>query len=579
VSKRPPTVAPSPVHEVRGSRRRYEIVRQLGAGGMAQVFLAMLHGGEGFMRPVALKVVRPEFCNVAEFSELFVQEARFASMLNHTNVVNVIDFDRDASGRLFLAMEYVDGRDLSAVLDGRPVPLSLAIHIAIEALRGLGYAHALPEGSAVRGLVHRDVSPQNLLLSSTGAVKVSDFGIAKALTSTGILSGFRGKAAYISPEQAQGIPIDGRSDLFALGVVLWEMITAKRLFQGLRPREVLTRIILGEVPRPSSVRPVPSDLEAVVMRLLAKAREERYATAADTIAALVQCQDAPRNGTGELVAFLAKRFPTGSQHAIPFTSQGALAAASSTEATQTAQVTEITETGEESEPGVSGGADVGEFGEVEPAESASGSTDSASAGSGASAGSSASAGSGASASSADASPDERNAPPILAPVSGVISSDLGPPLLLPARKLRRRKWMLAAASAAIVACAFWLASRAPRAAAPDTHYGAEVVPHRAELAPLGAPPPTSAPTHPQAPSNLPPPLAAKDAALPAKAGGRGPRRSSPAAPRSHSASAPYSWSVNLSTAPVTGIFTKRLHDDEPAAPTGPGSPAPGREEE
>jgi serine/threonine protein kinase len=568
-------VTPSPVHEIQGSRRRYEIVRKLGAGGMAQVFLATLHGGEGFMRPVALKVVRPDFSNIAEFSELFIQEARFASMLNHSNVVNVIDFDRDASGRLFLAMEYIEGRDLSALLDGRPVPPPLAIHIAVEALRGLGYAHELPEGSAVRGIVHRDVSPQNILLSSTGAVKVSDFGIAKALTTSGILSAFRGKASYVSPEQAAGHPIDGRSDLFSLGVVLWEMLTAKRLFQGLRPQDVVMRVILGQVARPSTIRPIPADLEAVVMRLLAKAREDRYATASDTIAALVQCRDAPRNGTRELVAFLAKRFPTGGQHAVPASANTGSGA--SAERTKTAQITEVTETGEESEPGAgsgsaesagSSGADGGVLGSSGADGGVLGSSGTGSSGP-----------SGSGANSPHALPDR--APPILAPVSGVISSDPGPPLLLPARKLRRRRWMLAAASAAIVASAFWLASRCvPRAAAPDTRYGAEVVPHRAELAP------TSAPTHPQAPSNLPgpPPLAAKDAALPARAlpataRGRGPRSSGAAAPRSHSASAPYSWSVNLSTAPVTGIFTKRLHDDEPAAPTRQGSPAPGRAEE
>lgn len=561
MNTRAPVVDPNPGQEVQGSRRRYEIVRRLGAGGMAQVFLARLHGGEGFVRPVALKVVRPEFCNLAEFSDLFIQEARFASILHHSNVVNVIDFDRDARGRLFLAMEYVDGRDLSALMDGRPIPASLAIHIATEALRGLGYAHALPEGSAVRGLVHRDVSPQNLLLSSTGTVKVSDFGIAKALVTSGILSKFRGKASYVSPEQAKGAPMDGRSDLFSLGVVLWEMLTAKRLFQGLRPNVVLSRIALGQVPRPSSVRAVPADLEAVVMRLLSKEREDRYATAAQAIAALVQCKDAPRNGTGELVAFLAKRFPAGSQHAVPF--------ASSMDITQTAQVTEITETGEDSELGVSG-AERSELGDVVPTES--GASDGARAGHDASADTSSV--------YVDASPDAqgaRNAPPILAPISGVICSDLGPPLQVPARKRRPQRWMLAVASAAIVAIAFWLASRAPRTAAPGTRHGAKVAPHRADQAPQDVPPPTSVPT--LAPSTLPgaPPLAAKDAALPTKNdGARGPRRSSAAAPRSPSASAPFSWRVNLSTAPGTGIFTTTLHDNEPTTPHS--SPAPGAKE-
>jgi serine/threonine protein kinase len=565
------TVPPRPPHEIQGTRRRYEIIRSLGAGGMAQVFLATLHGGEGFTRAVALKVVRPEFSNFAEFSELFIQEARLASMLNHSNVVNVIDFDRDASGRLFLAMEYVEGRDLSAVLDGRPIPPSLAIHIATEVLRGLAYAHELPEGSAVRGIVHRDISPQNIMISSTGAVKVSDFGIAKALTTSGILSAFRGKASYMSPEQAEGHPIDGRSDLFSLGVVLWEMLTAKRLFQGLRPKEVVTRIILGQVPPPSSVRPVPSDLEAVTMKLLAKAREDRHATAAATIAALVQCQDAPRNGTGELVAFLAKRFPAGSQRAVP--AAAATGSGGSAERTKTAQNTEITETGEESEPG----ANAASGSRISGAEIGGVVSSGADGDSGV--GCISASNSGPSGTGTNATPHTHRAPPILAPASGVIPSDLGP--LLPSRKPRRLTRTLAVAGVAIISGAFGLTNRPP---APTARHGAEVAPNRRDLArkrepenPFAvdgaAPHPMGPPARAMSAEVLRPvrsnstatlPLATASSASPADATAHG---ASKVARHSYPvplASAPYRWSVTLSSSPgsrrpkACGILNKDL---------------------
>lgn len=303
--------------EVVTGRRRYEIVRKLGAGGMAEVYLCTMFAGHGFARPVALKIIRSEYADRKSFAEQFAQEARFASMLSHPSIIDVLDFDRDLRGRLFLAMEYIEGVDLHALTVGRAMPPSLAIHVATEVLRGLGYAHELPHGGNVRGIVHRDVSPQNVLLSWHGAVKVADFGIAKALTTSGVLSGFKGKAAYMSPEQAMGDPIDARSDLFSLGVVLWEMLTARRLFQGGKAQEVIARIMFGDIAPPSTVRPVASDLESVVMKLLAKERDARYPTARAAIADLLSCRDVPRNGPGELVSFLAKRYPSGSQYAQP----------------------------------------------------------------------------------------------------------------------------------------------------------------------------------------------------------------------------------------------------------------------
>lgn len=304
----------APSHAPLMGRRRYDLVRRIGSGGMAEVYMGRMLASEGVARTVAVKLIREPFANHAPFRASLAQEARFAASLVHTNIVNVIDFDQDEHGRLFLVMEYVDGVDLWRLCAGRALPLPVAIHVATEVLRALGYAHGQPLGEG-RGIVHRDVSPQNVLLGWRGDVKLTDFGIAKAITTSGILSGIKGKASYMSPEQAAQRPIDARSDLFSLGVVLWELVTGRRMFEGLHTMDVLNQIILGPIPSPSSVRPIRADLEAVILRLLAKDRAHRYPTAREAISALLACQDAPQNGPSELAAYLAERFPKGSPHA------------------------------------------------------------------------------------------------------------------------------------------------------------------------------------------------------------------------------------------------------------------------
>src|SRR5262249_53945611 len=158
-------------------------------------------GAEGFARDVAIKRVLPGLSDAGQFGAMFVTEARIASQLSHANIVHVIDFDRDDDGRLFLAMELVDGKDLDAILEAGPVPPSIAAFAITEVLRGLGHAHD-------RGVIHRDVSPRNVLVSWDGAVKVSDFGIAKARDAT-VSATVRGKPGYMSPEQARGARVDG----------------------------------------------------------------------------------------------------------------------------------------------------------------------------------------------------------------------------------------------------------------------------------------------------------------------------------------------------------------------------------
>ena len=294
---------------------KYEIDRRLGGGGMAEVFAARLCGAEGFARSVALKRVLPGYSQDSMFAAMFVREAQLSAKFNHPNVVSVIDFNRDPEHGLFLAMEMVEGRDLSDLMQTGLLPIPVVMHVIAEVLRGLGYAHNLPASGAdgVRGVVHRDVSPHNVLLSWEGAVKVSDFGIAKARTVATAASAsvmVKGKPAYMSPEQANGERLDGRSDLFAVGVMLWEMLAGRQLFQGESMQALFCALFFSEIPPPSSVRPeVPADLSAVTMKLLAREPSQRYATAEDAVVALLDCAAAPKDGRAELIATLQERFP------------------------------------------------------------------------------------------------------------------------------------------------------------------------------------------------------------------------------------------------------------------------------
>ncbi len=309
---KPPSIPPSqpPSVTVAG---KYQLGSQLGAGGMAEVFLGSVVGAEGFSRQVAIKRVLPGYSQVPAFATMFVDEARIASQLSHPNIVTVLDFDRDPEGRLFLVMEYVDGKDLSALLVGGPLPPAIAAFVTTEVLRGLGCAHELPNPqSGMRGVIHRDVSPHNVLLSWEGAVKVSDFGIAKAFEGSGGVKTeqIKGKAAYMSPEQANGEKLDGRSDLFAVGIMLWEALTGHRLFAADSTKAELAKVFFAPIPLPSSVRSgIPRDLEAVAMKLLARDLAARYASAEHAISDLARCADHPRDGRGDLVRLLQGRFP------------------------------------------------------------------------------------------------------------------------------------------------------------------------------------------------------------------------------------------------------------------------------
>lgn len=300
---------------------------------MAEVYLGNATGAEGFARPVAIKRVLPAYSDNEQFSRMFIEEARVCSQLRHANIVSVSDFDRDESGRLMLVMELVEGKDLAALMATGTLPLPVAIYVVEQILRGLGYAHELPHEGSMRGIVHRDVSPHNVLLSWQGAVKVSDFGIAKAWQTsqaTGTLT-LKGKPSYMSPEQARGESLDGRSDLFAVGIMLFELITGQRLFgNGVSLEETLSRLFFQPIVSPKQYRPdCPDDLAQIAMLLLERDRVRRYPNARLVVNDLLLCRDASPRGADLLAQLMAERFadaPGPSPVAIGPAFSGAMAA-------------------------------------------------------------------------------------------------------------------------------------------------------------------------------------------------------------------------------------------------------------
>jgi serine/threonine protein kinase len=305
----PGDVSFAPVKVVNG---KYVLERQLGGGGMAEVFLGRTVGAEGFSRPVAIKRIRDGFARDPMFANMFIAEAQLTARLQHANIVSVLDFDRDPEGGLFLVMELVDGVDLRHLLARGRLPLSLVVHIAIEILRGLDHAHELPiSADGVRGIIHRDLSPENVLLSWDGSVKISDFGVAKARAASRATASvlIKGKPSYMSPEQVNGGPLDGRSDLFAVGIMMFEMLCARPPFSGGTIQEICGQVLYMDIPRVRDIRPeVPEDLSRVVASLLTREFDHRMRSAEAAITALVTCVDCPRAGREQLIDVLSQHF-------------------------------------------------------------------------------------------------------------------------------------------------------------------------------------------------------------------------------------------------------------------------------
>jgi serine/threonine-protein kinase len=268
---------------------KYTLLYRLAVGGMAEIFVAKQQGVQGFSRKIVLKRIRPHLSKEPSFVTMFLNEAKLAAQLNHSNICQIYDLGRIEES-YFIAMEYVRGRDMRQILGradkkGIPFPLEYALKVAGEVCEGLYHAHrkADEQGRALH-IVHRDVTPENVMVSFDGEVKILDFGIAKAenTVSETRVGEIKGKLGYMSPEQVMGKILDQRSDVFSLGVILYEWLTGHKPFAGQNDVEVLKAVADGKVYPPTSFRPeLPAEVEAIILKALARNREERYQNAWD----------------------------------------------------------------------------------------------------------------------------------------------------------------------------------------------------------------------------------------------------------------------------------------------------------
>ncbi|WP_394848202.1 serine/threonine protein kinase [Pendulispora brunnea] len=299
----------------RGPQRlgRYTVFAEIASGGMASVHLGRLMGSAGFSRTVAIKRLHPHLARNPDFVAMFLDEARLVSRIRHPNVVHTLDVVSDEN-ELLIVMEYIQGESLARIIraastQGMKLPPTVASAILVGALDGLHAAHeATSERGTPLNIVHRDISPQNIIVGSDGVPRVLDFGVAKAAgrvheTKDGSV---KGKFAYMSPEQLGRSDVDRRTDVFAAAIVLWETLTGERLFDGDNLAEIVNAVVNKEVPPPSSRVPeLTPELDAVVMRGLAREADRRYASAHEFAVALEQvCRPASAREVGEWIEFL-----------------------------------------------------------------------------------------------------------------------------------------------------------------------------------------------------------------------------------------------------------------------------------
>lgn len=294
---------PEPNQQVNPPSTQYYLLEKIAQGGMAEIYKGIALDLHGLRRTVVIKKILPHIASDPEFVDMLISEAKIACMLSHGNIAQIYDLGR-VGNDYFMVMEYVDGRSLSQIHKrclkaGGLIPLPYVAYFISEVANGLDYMHRKADDAGIPlNIIHRDVSPQNVIVSFSGTVKIIDFGIAKAaikidLTESGVL---KGKFAYMSPEQASGEKVDHRSDVFSLGIIQYELITGRRLFKGKDNYDTLKRVKEAAVDPPSQfVSAIPPELDAIVLKALAKERAARYQWASEL--------------SGDLTKFLYQRFP------------------------------------------------------------------------------------------------------------------------------------------------------------------------------------------------------------------------------------------------------------------------------
>ena len=300
-------------------RGKYELLEVAGEGGMAQVFRGLAHGSNGFARPVAIKRVLDGFEDDTDFVEMFIEEARVSAFLHHPNIAQVHDFDRDEQGAFFLVMEWVPGVNLREWCEahkrrGEPTPWPLTTAIGIEIAKALGSAHErrTPDG-ILSPIYHRDVTPQNVLLSEHGYVKLTDFGLARATDRARITKPHivKGKVSFMAPELTEGSDASVQSDIYALGVLLWEVLLGRKLFAGEDPVELVRSIRAGKVPSVCDERPeIPQALMDAIARAVARKPEDRFRSARAMTRALANILRVTPESTGARVMSRSVRAAT-----------------------------------------------------------------------------------------------------------------------------------------------------------------------------------------------------------------------------------------------------------------------------
>jgi len=266
--------------------QRYRIIEKIDAGGMAEIYKGVSVSLDGFEKAVAIKRILPHLTQDAKFVSMFLDEARLSMQLNHANIVQILDLGR-VGDTYFMTMELVDGANLRRAMQraidlARPVPINVACFIAMEIAKGLAYAHEKTDGNGHSlAIIHRDVSPPNVLLSRQGEVKITDFGLAKAKSNVAVseVDVVKGKFAYLSPEAVEGRDPDARGDIYAVGIILWELLCGRKLFSGRHDGETVELVRKGDIPKIGPARDdVDDDLERVIQRILAKNVKRRIQT-------------------------------------------------------------------------------------------------------------------------------------------------------------------------------------------------------------------------------------------------------------------------------------------------------------